>query len=292
VRRVGIRICELIDPALLRARLEERLPAKNDELQKLYGHEGFDLEELFRKYEAAGLALKPYVAPVEEMLFAAHERGESILFEGAQGALLDVTFGTYPYVTSSCTLAGGISSGLGFGPSRIGQVLGVAKAYSTRVGNGPLPTELSKEELALFPDHGAAREVGTTTGRKRRIGWLDIPVLKATRCWNGADQLALMKLDILDHLEEIKICVGYKLHGSSLHSFPATLEELSSVTPIYETHVGWKQSTQDVRVYKDLPSRAKEYLRRIEELLNISVALVSVGPERERTLWMDRFFES
>lgn len=290
VRRTGIRISELIESALLRAKLEELLPAKNEEFQKLYAHRGFDLEEIFREYEAYGQTLKPFVAPVEEMLFEAQKNEEPILFEGAQGALLDVTFGTYPYVTSSCTLAGGISAGLGFGPSRIDHIIGAVKAYTTRVGNGPFPTELAPEELSLFPGHIESREIGTTTGRKRRIGWLDIPVLKATCCWNGADSLAVMKLDILDQLDEIKICVGYKLHGKQILSFPTTSEELAQVVPIYETHRGWKTSTRETRIYNDLPARAKEYLRRIEELLQISISLVSIGPERERTLWLDRFF--
>lgn len=290
-RRAGIRVAELIDPLLFRSKLEELLPAKNEEFQKIYEHSGFNLEEIYREYEIYGQKIKPFVAPVEEMLFEASGKKEAILFEGAQGALLDVTFGSYPYVTSSCTLAGGISAGLGFGPSRIGHVLGAAKAYTTRVGNGPFPTQLSEDELALFPSHIDSREIGTTTGRKRRIGWLDIPILKATCCWNGADSLAIMKLDILDELDEIKICVGYKLDGKRIHSFPVALEELARVTPIYEAHHGWKTSTREARVYKDLPSRAKEYLRRIEELLNLPVSLISIGPERERTLWMDRFFE-
>jgi adenylosuccinate synthase len=202
-----------------------------------------------------------------------------------------VTFGTYPYVTSSCTLSGGIGAGLGFGSSRVDYVLGVAKAYTTRVGNGPFPTELTAEELSLFPDHNTSREVGTTTGRKRRMGWLDIPILKASKCLNGTDALAIMKLDILDDLEEIKLCTGYKLHGKKIPSLPATIEDLAEVDPVYEVHPGWRQSTRDVSVYSALPAKAKAYLRRIEELLDRSIAMISVGPERQRTIWMDRPFE-
>jgi adenylosuccinate synthase len=288
VRRTGIRMAELIDPQLFRARLETVLPLKNEEFEKIYGVPGLDGERLYAEYGEYGKKLKPYVAPVEEMLFEAHVKKESILFEGAQGALLDVTFGTYPFVTSSCTLAGGVSAGLGFGPTRIGHVLGVAKAYTTRVGNGPFPTELGSHELALFPDHVASREIGTTTGRKRRIGWLDIPILRTTCRWNGADSLALMKLDILDGLEEVKICVGYLLNGKKMEFFPTTVETLSEVEPIYEMHPGWRRSTKGCQIYDDLPHQAKKYIRRIEHLLNVPISLISVGPEREKTVWLDQ----
>ncbi len=291
VRRTGIRIAELIDPAQLKTRLEELLPAKNEELLKLYGHEGFKVDDLVREYTDYGQKLKLFVAPVEEMLFAAAKNDEKILFEGAQGALLDVTFGTYPFVTSSCTLSGGVTAGLGFGPSRIDHVLGATKAYTTRVGNGPFPTELTEDELKLFPDHTKSREIGTTTGRKRRMGWLDVVILRSTICWNGADSLALMKLDILDTLDEIKICIGYKLHGKMIESFPASLEDLKHVTPVYESHPGWKCSTEDVKNFDALPSEAKHYIKRIETLLQVPISIVSVGPERERTIWKDPIFE-
>lgn len=289
-RRSGLRIAELIDPQLLRHRLEELLPAKNEELEKLYNHPGLTVDELFREFSEYGKQLKPYAAPVEQMLFDARE--DKILFEGAQGALLDVTFGTYPFVTSSCTLAGGASSGLGVGPSKIDHVIGVTKAYTTRVGNGPFPTELSPEELTLFPEHTSAREIGTTTGRKRRMGWLDAVILRTTICLNGADSLSIMKLDILDHLDEIKICTGYKLHGKTITHMPPTIEELKQVTPIYESHPGWKCSTRDIHHYGELPSNARHYLRRIEALLNVPISLISVGPERDRTIWMDPIFET
>ncbi|MDE3045113.1 MAG: adenylosuccinate synthase [Verrucomicrobiota bacterium] len=291
VQRMGIRMAELVHPSLLQTRLEKVLGAKNEELKNLYGHSGCSVEEIVREYTEYGKALAPYVAPVEEMLFAASEAGEPILFEGAQGALLDVTFGTYPYVTSSCTLAGGISAGLGFGPSQIGCVLGVTKAYTTRVGNGPFPTEFSTSELALFPDHTSSREIGTTTGRKRRMGWLDAILLRHTICLNGADRLALMKLDILDGIEEIQICVGYKLDGKLIKTFPSTVEELERVVPVYESLPGWKSPTRDIQVYDELPSHAKGYLRKIEQLVNVPISLISVGPDREKTIWMDPIFE-
>jgi adenylosuccinate synthase len=291
MRRSGIRIADLIEPEQLRLRLEEFLPTKNEELQKLYGHDGFVLEDLIREYTDYGQKLKPFVAPVEEMLFEAAKKKEKILFEGAQGALLDVTFGTYPFVTSSCTLSGGVTAGLGFGPSHLDHVIGATKAYTTRVGNGPFPTELTEEELRLFPGHTESREIGTTTGRKRRIGWLDAVILRSTICWNGADCLALMKLDILDALAEIKICIGYKIHGKLVTSFPACLADLKQAIPVYESHPGWKCSTQNVKNYDALPAEAKCYLKRIETLLHIPISIVSVGPERDRTIWKDPIFE-
>ena len=291
VRRTGIRIAELIDPKQLRLRLEETLPAKNEELQKIYGHDGFSVDQLLAEYEEYGKQLKPFVSHVEEQLFRASTKQEKILFEGAQGALLDVTFGTYPFVTSSCTLSGGVNAGLGVGPSRIDHVIGATKAYTTRVGNGPFPTELSAEELALFPGHTASREIGTTTGRKRRMGWLDLVILRSTICLNGADSLALMKLDILDGLDTIKICTGYAIDGKTIETFPASLEDLKLAVPIYETLPGWKKPTQDIHHYNELPTNARHYLKRIENLLNIPISIISVGPQRDRTIWMDPIFE-
>lgn len=286
VSRCGIRVADLLHPEHFKAKLQAAVGQKNRELEKLYGHPPLEWEPIFEAYSKFADALASHVAPVEELLYEAAKKGEKILFEGAQGALLDITFGTYPFVTSSCTLSGGISAGLGLGPTKIDHTIGVTKAYTTRVGNGPLPTELNGDELSRFPDHSASREVGTTTGRKRRIGWFDAFLLRHTLCLNGADSLALTKLDILDDLDEIKICTGYK----KCKSFPATIEELQQVQPIYETHPGWKKSTRDVKIYDDLPHNARAYIRRIEELCDAPVSLISIGPERERTLWLDRFF--
>lgn len=286
VNRIGIRMIDLISPDVFCKKLEEALAWKNLELEKIYGGSALNLESILEEYHHFANQLRPYVAPVEEMLYHAAKKNEKILFEGAQGALLDVTFGTYPFVTSSCTLSGGICSGFGFGPSGIQKSIGVVKAYTTRVGNGPLPTELKQEELALFPDHFASRETGTTTGRKRRMGWFDAVLLKHTICLNGVDSLALTKLDILDDLDEIKICIGYKGHSS----FPALSDDLTSANPLYETHQGWKESTKNIKVYEELPINAKKYLRRIEELCGVPISIVSVGPDREKTIWVDSFF--
>jgi adenylosuccinate synthase len=288
VQRCGLRMAELISPSTLRQKLTSLLPFKNEELQKMYGHPGFSVEELLETLEKNALILAPFIAPVEEMLAAAAKRKETILFEGAQGALLDVTFGTYPYVTSSCTLSAGLGAGLGLGPSSFDGVLGCTKAYTTRVGNGPFPTELTPQELSAFPDHQTAREVGTTTGRKRRMGWLDTVLLNHTIGLNGATELALMKLDILDGLAEIPICIGYRQKGKLSHSFPPTLEALEETTPVYETLSGWQTSTQNVTQMHQLPPRAQAYIERVEQLLKTPISLVSVGPDRKQTLWRDR----
>lgn len=283
-QRIGLRIGELVDPVRLRARLNAVLPLKNEELQKLYHHDPLTLEAIIEEYTAYGAVLRPFVAPVEELLYEATRKGEAILFEGAQGALLDVTFGTYPFVTSSCTLAGGASAGSGVGPSKISSVLGVAKAYTTRVGNGPLPTELSEKALQSFPDHTAAREIGTTTGRKRRIGWLDLPLLKHTAILNGTDELALTKLDILDTLKEIPLCIGYQREGQKLSHYP---DDLNGVEPLYDTLSGWNCSTGQLSSYNELPANAKRYIEKIEQYTGLPVTLVSVGPERHQTFWKE-----
>ncbi len=284
--RSGIRLADLLNPTVFPGRLKAVLALKNEELERLYDHPPLEEGAILEEYQSYAKRLAPFAAPVEELLYAARKKGERILFEGAQGALLDVTFGTYPFVTSSCTLAGGVASGLGIGPTSMDRIIGVTKAYTTRVGKGPFPTELSQEEQALFPDHLASREVGTTTGRKRRMGWLDVFLLRHTICLNGVDTLALMKLDILDGLEKIKICTGYK----HCKMFPATAEELAHAIPIYETHPGWKKSTREIQVYDDLPAQAKAYIRRIEELCELPISLISTGPDREKTLWLDQFF--
>jgi adenylosuccinate synthase len=285
--RLGIRVADFLNPKAFHAQLEMALHLKNKELECFYDHPPLEFAPIFDAYQKLAEELSSFAAPVEKILYDASKNEEKILFEGAQGALLDNTFGTYPFVTSSCTLAGGVCSGAGVGPSLIDHTIGVAKVYTTRVGNGPFPTELKTEELAQFPSHSTARELGTTTGRKRRIGWLDAFMIQHTVSLNGADSLALTKLDILDELDEIKICTGYK----HCRSFPATSYELEEAEPIYETHPGWKRSTRGIEVYNDLPKQAKAYVRRIEELSGIPVTLISVGPEREKTLWLDRFFE-
>lgn len=286
INRCGIRLADLLHAETFRSKLQIALAAKNRELQNCYNEQPLEVASIFEEYQSYAQKLAPFAAPVEELLYTAMKKREKFLFEGAQGSLLDITFGTYPFVTSSCTLSGGVCAGLGFGPSKVDATLGVTKAYTTRVGKGPFPTELSEREQTFFPDHNVSREIGTTTGRKRRMGWFDAVLMRHTICLNGADSLALTKLDILDGLDEIKICTGYK----RCKTFPATVENLSQVVPIYESHAGWKRSTKEAQSYNDLPAPAKAYIRRIEELCELPVSIVSTGPERDKTLWLDRFF--
>jgi len=287
INRCGLRLADLLSPHF-QEKLRATLELKNWELDRLYGCAPLDGKAIYDEYSVYAERLKPFAAPVEELLFQASGRNEKILFEGAQGALLDITFGTYPFVTSSCTLSGGFGAGLGFGPTRMERAIGVVKAYTTRVGNGPFPTELTADEMGRFPDHNASREKGTTTGRNRRLGWFDAFLVRHTQCLNAVDSLAIMKLDILDDLDQIKICTGYK----KMKFFPADSDDLAHAIPIYESHPGWKRSTCDIRVYDDLPPQAKAYLRRIEELCDIPIGLVSVGPEREKTIWLDQYFSN
>lgn len=281
VARVGIRVADLFSPESLRASLQRNVEEKNREL-------GTHLkwEELLDEYSQYAEILQPYVGPVEDRLYEAAQAKEKILFEGAQGTLLDVTFGTYPFVTSSCTFAGGICSGLGVGPTKIGHVLGIAKAYTTRVGGGPFPTELSEEDRPLFPDNVSSREIGATTGRLRRMGWLDAVLLRYAIRLNGADSVALMKLDILDNVREIKVCTGYRLHGKVVQTFPALLEDLELAEPVYEVLPGWMAPTHHIASASDLPKEAKGYIHYLERLLGVPVSMISVGPERERTIWV------
>lgn len=282
--RIGIRICDLIDPQALRKVLKPVLDMKNSELEKLFQAPVLDFERLYVEYTAFGAKIAPFVTDVEAKLARALQEGETMLFEGAHGTFLDTTFGTYPFVTSSSTLAAGICAGAGIGPTYIDHTLGVVKAYTTRVGNGPLPTALTAEEESKFLNHDQAREVGTTTGRKRRLAWFDAPLVRRAVQLNGVDSMAVTKLDILDSLAEIKICTGYKLDGKELSYFPASSEVLARVEPIYETHKGWLQSTKDATTFEDLPELARSYLARIEELCEAPISFISTGPERHQTL--------
>ena len=284
--RIGIRICELIDLELLDKRLRLALSLKNQELEAIFHKPPLDFDSLFREYAAYGKQLAPFVGDVEQVVGKACRQNKNVLFEGAHGALLDTTFGTYPYVTSSSTISSGVSGGAGIGPSRITHTLGVVKAYTTRVGAGPLPSALSAEEENLFLDHVAAREIGTTTGRKRRMGWFDACLVRYAACLNGMDSLALTKLDVLDTLKEIKICTGYRLHGRLLEIPPPTIEDLEKVEPVYETWPGWNCSTKEITSYEDLPKEADVYIRRLCELVNTPISMLSLGPDRERTLFI------
>jgi len=285
--RVGIRVCELLNEKVFKEKLSFALSFKNLEIEKVFKERPFVLEEIFEEYLSFARRLKPFVANVEYLIAEALEKGEPTLFEGAHGTFLDATFGTYPFVTSSHTIAAGVGGGVGVGPSRIDHTLGVLKAYTTRVGNGPLPTALNAEEEKLFLSPEEAREIGTTTGRKRRMGWFDGVLARQSVRLNGVDSLAVTKLDVLDRLPFLKICTGYLLNGERQHLLPPLAEDLSQIEPLYETLPGWQTSTQDVRKREDLPSSARAYLQRIEEICGVPISAFSVGPERERTLFLN-----
>jgi adenylosuccinate synthase len=289
--RVGIRICELIRPELLEKRLQGVVSLKNQELEKIFSQPPLSVKEMFDEYRVYGQKLESYVSAVENRVADGLKRGMKILFEGAHGTLLDINFGTYPFVTSSNTLSSGVSVGAGVGASQIDHTVGVVKAYTTRVGAGPLPTALSLQEQALFMDNAAAREIGTTTGRLRRMGWFDAVLVRFAVRLNGADSIALTKLDILDSLETLKICTGYRLHGAVLDSIPAVIEDLEAVEPIYETLPGWQVSTRDVTRFEELPINAKRYIQRISELVEAPVSLLSLGPERHRTIFLQHLLK-
>ena len=280
--RVGIRMIDLLDEDTFREKLEINLEEKNYLLEKFYNHKKVELESILEEYLSYGRRVKDYVSNISLFLEGALNEGRGVLFEGAQGTLLDIDFGTYPYVTSSNPIAGAVATGLGIGPTRIDKVMGVAKAYATRVGEGPFPTQfLLKFEEGM---RIRGREYGATTGRPRRCGWFDAVVVRHAVRVNGLDSLAITKLDVLDKLEKIKICVGYKYKSEVLKEFPALLKVVRQCQPVYEEMEGWKEDTSQVRDYNKLPRRAKEYLRRIIELAKTDISLISVGPERKQTI--------
>jgi adenylosuccinate synthase len=287
VARQGIRMAELIDPKALRSRLERVLPLKNLLLERMYGAAPLEFETLFSAYVEYGCKLKPYVRDTSAIVREAVERGERVLLEGAQGTLLDLDAGTYPYVTSSTpsSLAGGAAIGVGIGPTQIERVVGVYKAYMTRVGAGPMPTELLDETGDILRKEGPAPEFGATTGRPRRIGWFDAVASRYSVQVNGVTSAALTRLDVLDNFPAIEICTAYELDGERVTSFPATTSVLERVRPVFEEHTGWRKDTSGARRFGDLPKEARAYVERIEELLGCPIKIVSVGPERDQAIW-------
>ena len=281
VGRRCVRAGDLADGPTLSQRLE-RLLAHHNPLRKGLGLEPIDEAALFAGLQELAPRILPYVAPVWKMLRDKRKAGKRILFEGAQGALLDVDFGTYPFVTSSNVIAGQAAAGTGMGPSSIDYVLGIVKAYTTRVGEGPFPTELSDADGVRLGERG--REFGVTTGRKRRCGWFDACLLRQTCATSGITGIALTKLDVLDGFEKVKICVGYSLDGQRLDHLPMASDRQTRVEPIYEEFDGWQESSAGARSWADLPAQAIKYVRRIEELIDCPVALVSTSPEREDTI--------
>ncbi len=283
VGRRAIRVADLADLDALEGKID-RLLAHHNALRAGLGLEPVDVAALTEKLKAIAPRLLPFIKPVWNVLDKAKSEGKRILFEGAQGALLDIDHGTYPFVTSSNTVAGQAAAGSGMGPKSVGYVLGILKAYTTRVGSGPFPTELFDEIGQGIATRG--HEFGTVTGRARRVGWLDAVLARQSIAINGIDGIALTKLDILDGIETIKVCVGYKVGDKVLDYLPASFKDQQGIEPVYEEIEGWRESTQGARSWKDLPGNAVKYVRRIEELIGAPVALLSTSPEREDTILM------
>ncbi len=279
-RRV-IRVADLADPATLSLRVDRALIHHNA-LRKGLGLPPIDREALIGELTAIAPELLQYAGPVWKVLDDKRKSGRRILFEGAQGALLDIDFGTYPFVTSSNVIAGQAATGTGIGPGAIDFVLGIVKAYTTRVGEGPFPTELFDEDGQRLGERG--HEFGTTTGRKRRCGWFDAVLVRQTCALSGIDGIALTKLDVLDGFDTLRICVGYELDGKRLDYLPAAADEQARVVPVYEEMEGWSGTTEGARSWADLPAAAIKYVRRVEELIKCPVALLSTSPEREDTI--------
>jgi len=287
--RVGIRMVELIDRDELAEKLRDTLEAKNKLLTGYYGaNDRFDYHDILERYSGYADRLKKYVTDVSVLVNEAIDEGARILFEGAQGTLLDLDHGTYPYVTSSHPIAAAACLGAGLGPTKINTVLGVAKAYITRVGEGPFPTELHDELGDLIRERG--HEFGTTTGRPRRCGWYDAVIARYAARINGLSYLAITKLDVLSGLETLKICTGYRYKGEIIKEFPASLKVLNECEPVYREFPGWQEDISAVSCYDDLPQNAKEYLKHLEELSGVSVAVVGVGPGRAQTLVLKEIF--
>lgn len=278
--RRGIRIADIVDPEHLRRRLDPILREKNELLTNIYAHDPYDLAEMAELLASYGERLAPYIADTESLVQNAIENGENVLLEGAQAVMLDIDYGSYPYVTSSSPTAAGVCQGAGVGPTQVGRIVAVYKAYTTRVGAGAFPTELLDETGEMLRSRGA--EFGTTTGRPRRTGWFDAVLARYSARLNGVNEIALTKFDILDELETIRICTGYRLDGNVISTPPALIDSYARVEPIYETLPGWQSDTSGVSSMNDLPPAARQYVERIEELVGARVRFVGVGPHRRQ----------
>ena len=280
--RVGLRMIDLINPARFEEKLKVKI-AENNEVLKAFGAKPLSFKKVHEAYRAAGDTLKPFVTNTVVYLHKAMQRQKDILFEGAQGTFLDIDHGTYPYVTSSSTTAGGACTGSGVAPHRMDRVMGVMKAYTTRVGEGPLPSENAEIADML---HGMGREFGSTTGRARRCGWFDAVATGHATMVNGIDDLAITNVDGLDTLEVVRACVGYRVGGKTLDYIPNDIEVLARCEPVYVDFPGWMQSTTKARSWKELPARARAYLKALAELTGANLAIVSVGPARDQTIFL------
>ena len=285
--RRGLRVSDLLDLKLLKTHIENAVREKNMIAHALFNSEPLDADKMYEEYAKASQAIAPFVCDTAVLLNKAMEAGESVLFEGAQGTMLDIDHGTYPFVTSSSATSGGAATGTGVAPNAIDMVIGVTKAYCTRVGGGPFPTEAldkSGDEL-----RARGNEFGAVTGRPRRCGWLDLPLLRYSVMINGISWLVVTKLDVLDELPEIPICVGYKINGKATAEIPAQDSGFAKIEPIYDTMPGWRTSTQGITKLEKLPQQAREYLSFVEKQTQARVGMISTGPDRDQTMMVDEF---
>jgi adenylosuccinate synthase len=286
--RRGIRFCDLLDFDFFKEKVITILEEKNFYLKNYFKTQTIDPETVINSFEKIKHQLLPYIADVSVTLFEGIKSNKTILFEGAQGTHLDIEHGTYPFVTSSSVVSGNAANGSGVGPGNLNEIIGIVKAYTTRVGAGPFPTELFDDIGDKIQKTGS--EFGATTGRKRRCGWLDMVVLKNAVRLNSLTGFALTKLDVLDDIDEIKICTGYEHNGHTIKNFPAEIKVLEKCTPVYESHPGWKQNISGITKFDDLPENAKKYIARVEELSSVTIKIVSVGPGREATIIKEKIF--
>lgn len=282
MERSGIRICDLIHKDVFEEKLKEALEIKNKIITEVFGGEALDYNQIYDEYLVYAEKIRPFVKDISVIVNKKIKEDKEVLFEGAQGTLLDIDYGTYPYVTSSSTIAGGVCTGAGVGPTAITSAVGIAKAYTTRVGKGPFPTELLDNTGDWIREKG--HEFGVTTGRARRCGWLDLVILKTSARISGLTSFAVTKIDTLAGLDTLKVCIGYKLNGEIIDYVPASLEDLAKCDPIYEEFEGWDDSIANARCYEDLPENAIKYLKKIEEFTETKVSIVSVGPKRDQTM--------
>lgn len=280
--RSGIRMCDLMNKDLFIEKVKANVELKNKIIEKVYGGKGLNADEIIAEYLDYAERLRKYVTDTTILLYNAIKAGKNVLFEGAQGTLLDLDLGTYPYVTSSHPITGGVCIGAGIGPTMIDECIGVVKAYTTRVGKGPFPTELFDEIGDQIRELG--HEYGTTTGRPRRCGWFDAVIVKYAVRTSGLTSIVVNKIDTLSGIDKIKICVGYKKNDEIIREFPPSLEELALCEPIYEEMDGWQGDIGQIRNYKDLPENAKKYIKKIEEICDVKVSMIGVGPGREQNI--------
>ena len=283
--RKGIKIVDLLNRKSLEEKIRKNLEEKNNLLKKVYEHEELDVEEIIKQYLEFDKTIDKYIKDVPSFLNQSISEGKSILLEGAQGALLDVDFGTYPFVTSSSPTSGGACTGTGIPPNKITDVIGIVKAYTTRVGNGPFPSELLDEDGNKLRETGA--EYGATTGRPRRCGWFDAFLVRYSVMINGINSVAITKLDVLSKMDKIKVCTGYSINGKTLKTFPTDVDRLSNVKPIYKTLQGWKVDISNCGNFSELPEKTKEYLNFISDSAGIKIDIVSVGPKRNQTFFVN-----